>query len=284
MKITDLDLKKYKRFFAFGCSFTDYHWPTWADIIGREIPYYENWGRISAGNQFIFNSVVECDAKYHFNKDDLVIIMWTSIEREDRYHKNDWLLASHIERSKVYGKEWIKKFGDDIRGFLIRDLAAIRACQQILKSRECDWANFSMSPISKMDGDKITAKNISELNELHNRYVQLHSDLCQGKDITEPYAHSPDVLNLYKDVFVDIEDSVLNLIFKGEWGEPPRPNKNNKHPTPNEHLNYLQKLYPNFKPSNSTKEFVDLWEKIVWKLNGTDKPVETFKNNKIFRL
>jgi hypothetical protein len=51
MEIKVLDVHKYKRFFAFGRSFTDYLWPTWADIIGREIPYYENWGHGAAGNQ-----------------------------------------------------------------------------------------------------------------------------------------------------------------------------------------------------------------------------------------
>ena len=27
------------RLFAFGCSLTRYHWPTWADILGQS--YYE---------------------------------------------------------------------------------------------------------------------------------------------------------------------------------------------------------------------------------------------------
>jgi hypothetical protein len=284
MKITDLNLSKYKRFFAFGCSFTDYHWPTWADIIGKQIPYYENWGRMSAGNQFIFNSIIECDARYHFTKDDLVIVMWTSIEREDRYVGRDWLLASHIERDKIYGNEWVKRFGNEIRGFLIRDLAAIRAAQQLLKSRKCDWANLSMGPISKMDRSTITIENTNQLNELHHRYVKLHTDLCQGKEITEPHAHSPDVLKLYKEEFINIEDSVLNVIFKGEWAVSPRPNKKNGHPSPKEHLQYLQHIYPNFMPNNDSQIFVDHWEDIVWNLKDTDVPSETFKINRISRL
>lgn len=281
MKLTDLNLKKYKRFFAFGCSFTNYYWPTWADIIGNEIPYYENWGLISAGNQFIFNSVIECDAKNHFDKDDLVIVMWTSIEREDRYVGTDWFPASHIERDKIYGSEWIKKFGNQIRGFLIRDLAAIRATQQLLKSRDCDWANFSISPISKMDRSTIEVKDIDHLNELHKRYIKLHTDLCLGKEITEPHAHSPDVLKVYKDEFTNIEDSVLNLIFKGEWAVPPRPNKKDGHPTPREHLQYLQQIYPNFVPNQDTEKFIQKWEDVVWNSNNAS---ESFTKNKIARL
>jgi len=282
MKITDLSLNKYKRFFAFGCSFTNYHWPTWADIIGRQIPHYENWGRGSAGNQFIFNSVIECDAKYHFNKDDLVIIMWTSIEREDRYLNNDWLLASHIQRNQVYGKSWNKKFGEEIRGLLIRDLASIRAVQQLLQFRNCNWANFSMSPITKMDVPESKIKNIKDLNSLHSRYVKLHTDLCLGKELTEPYAHSPDVLKLYREEFTNIEDSVLNIVFNGEWAVPPRPNKNNCHPAPKEHLQYLQHLYPSFVPDIDTLNFINQWDDIVWKSDANNTPA--FNPGQISRL
>jgi hypothetical protein len=210
--------------------------------------------------------------------------MWTSIEREDRYVGRDWLLASHIERDKIYGNEWVKRFGNEIRGFLIRDLAAIRAAQQLLKSRKCDWANLSMGPISKMDRSTITIENTNQLNELHHRYVKLHTDLCQGKEITEPHAHSPDVLKLYKEEFINIEDSVLNVIFKGEWAVSPRPNKKNGHPSPKEHLQYLQHIYPNFMPNNDSQIFVDHWEDIVWNLKDTDVPSETFKINRISRL
>ena len=47
---------KFKRAFVFGCSFTQYYWPTWADILGREFNKFENWGQCGGGNQFIFNS------------------------------------------------------------------------------------------------------------------------------------------------------------------------------------------------------------------------------------
>ena len=36
------------RLFTFGCSFTQYWWPTWADILGYQHDFYENWGRCGA--------------------------------------------------------------------------------------------------------------------------------------------------------------------------------------------------------------------------------------------
>ena len=32
------------RLFTFGCSFTNYAWPTWADFLGLEFEHFENWG------------------------------------------------------------------------------------------------------------------------------------------------------------------------------------------------------------------------------------------------
>jgi hypothetical protein len=42
----NIDFFKYKRFFAFGCSFTKYHCPSWSDLISKEMPNaeYVNFG------------------------------------------------------------------------------------------------------------------------------------------------------------------------------------------------------------------------------------------------
>ena len=90
-----IDFKKYKRFFAFGCSFTSYMWPTWADLISMEIPNSYNYGKPGGGNVFIFQQFVEANVRYKFNQDDLVILCWTNVAREDRYvHK--WLSPGNM--------------------------------------------------------------------------------------------------------------------------------------------------------------------------------------------
>ena len=55
-----MKLKSTGRLFVFGCSFTKYYWPTWADIIGQEFEYYENWGEIGSGNLRIAHRITEC--------------------------------------------------------------------------------------------------------------------------------------------------------------------------------------------------------------------------------
>lgn len=76
---------KYKRVIAFGCSFTSYSWPTWADMIGydQDVPFY-NQAKAGTGNVSIFHKMLEWDLKHKFNGDDLVLVCWSSWSREDR--------------------------------------------------------------------------------------------------------------------------------------------------------------------------------------------------------
>jgi hypothetical protein len=68
-------MKTYNRFFAFGCSFTSWHWPTWADIIGKTFieDNYFNFGLCASGNEFAFHKLTEAHARFNITKDDLVI-------------------------------------------------------------------------------------------------------------------------------------------------------------------------------------------------------------------
>ena len=75
-----------KRIFAFGCSMTRYRWPTWADIYASDkTTQFYNYAHSGAGNQFIANQIVETCKRFNWNDDDLILIMWSSITREDRY-------------------------------------------------------------------------------------------------------------------------------------------------------------------------------------------------------
>ena len=50
-------MNKNQRLFTFGCSLTRYHYPTWANIGGKNFTEFQNWGAPGGGNNFILNSV-----------------------------------------------------------------------------------------------------------------------------------------------------------------------------------------------------------------------------------
>ena len=78
------------RLFTFGCSFTQYMWPTWADILSKNFNFYENWALAGAGNLYIFNSIIEAHKRHQFKNDDTIIIMWSGLTRIDYYKNNSW--------------------------------------------------------------------------------------------------------------------------------------------------------------------------------------------------
>ena len=113
-----------KRFFAFGCSYTEYEWPTWADILGRHYHNmgYEvyNFGNSGTGNVAIMHAVTKADSDYNFTDDDIICIMWTSWSREDRLARWDtqttestpptWDKFGNSLSNPHYDADWIKKY------------------------------------------------------------------------------------------------------------------------------------------------------------------------------
>lgn len=80
-----------KRVFCFGCSFTNWYWPTWAKILEQHLQDYEvyNLGFRGISNQGIAYTVTLADEKYKFTDDDIIIIVWSSVDRIDYYFSNE---------------------------------------------------------------------------------------------------------------------------------------------------------------------------------------------------
>lgn len=253
MKITTLDVKKYKRFFAFGCSFTSYRWMTWADIIGNDIEHYENWAEKSAGNHFIFNSVIEADTRYNFNEDDLVMIFWTTKQREDRYLEDRWIHDTPASVESTYGKNWIKKFFFDQRSFLIRDLGYMKAIQQILGSKNCDWSNLCWDVFfdSESLSEKYHQSNYN--NALLTEWQRLSKEVHNGKSVPQIF-DDRDVIDLYQDVFTNIQG--VYRWFEEEHIKNRSAPENDHHPLPIEALQFLDVVFPDNNISELTRNIV----------------------------
>jgi hypothetical protein len=98
---------------TFGCSFTDYGWPTWADIMAYDLGCeYENWARSGLGNQGISKRVMS-KVLTGLDKDDIVIIQWSFNAREDRFIRNQWVTGGSVFNDHgIYGKDFVQKYWD----------------------------------------------------------------------------------------------------------------------------------------------------------------------------
>jgi hypothetical protein len=234
-----------RRLFTFGCSFTQYwRWPTWADALGQQADYFENWGVCGSGNSLIFYSLVECYQRNQLGPDDDVYIMWTNTSREDRYVGNRWLEGGNVYWSAGSNlpADYVRKFACE-RGYLIRDLATITAVKQLLEHWGCRYRFFSMVPFDQSN----------QQNEL-------------GSNPDDIAVDDSDVKQLYKSTLSMIEPSVYQTVFNGEWfsghgiKDAYDGRRRDFHPTPSEHLVYLSKVAPDLTIYESTKEWMNKWE------------------------
>jgi hypothetical protein len=217
------------RLFTLGCSFTQYwRWPTWADALGREFDHFENWGLCGAGNSYILWSLIECNQRNKLNKDDEVWVMWSNTSREDRYVGDRWLEGGNVYWSagSALPSEYVKKFACE-RGYLIRDLANIAAAKQLLDHWGCRYRFLSMVPFAKTNEQAGLGYNPDDVKQ-----------------------ENQDVRELYADVLNTIGPSVLDVVFKGDWQSRSGikcnfdPKRRDFHPTPLEHVEYLEKIAP----------------------------------------
>lgn len=143
------------RLFTFGCSFTNYKWQTWADIIGTQFNEFQNWGKSGAGNFFISSSLYECHAINKITKDDVVLIMFSSIDRFDYINQNSYFETNgsiYGEHHSLHGdfvlNKWSEEFG------LYNSWFSISAVQNLLDSIGCDYQLMKSFDFNIIDGSK----------------------------------------------------------------------------------------------------------------------------------
>jgi hypothetical protein len=204
------------RLFAFGCSFTNYRWSTWADCLAPEFDYFENWGQSGAGNHYIFNSVMEADQRHRFGAGDTVMVCWTNVMREDRY-TDRWQTLGNITTCPIYNPEYVKDAITE-RGCLIRDIAMIKATESFLHN--CAGVN---------------TKFIAMCNIMNPRQF----DYSAGDQ---------DIFDLYQPVLNNIMPSYQQVLYPTGWKHSDDP-----HPTPAEHLTYLDTVLPGWVTKEETR-------------------------------
>lgn len=209
-----------KRLLAFGCSFTNYRWSTWADCLAPEFDSFENWGQSGAGNHYIFNSVMEADQRQQFGDNDTVIVCWSTFLRDDRYVDKRWHTLGSMFSCAIYNTEYLKTHVDE-RGYVIRDFAYIKAVKTLLESRPgLTWKFLSLANLKA-------------------------GPRCE----TEP-GEPRDVMSVYADVLDAILPSYQEVLYPTGW-----PDRVDPHPTPAEHLAYLDTVLPGWvtKPETRVK-------------------------------
>ena len=71
---------------------------------------YENWAVGGGGNQQIARRILYRDQQFGWQPDDMVVVQWTSITREDRYLEHGWVNQGSVSMAPYYGAKWVDRY------------------------------------------------------------------------------------------------------------------------------------------------------------------------------
>lgn len=232
-----ITIKHPKRLFTFGCSFTHYRWASWANILAYEFDCeFYNLGKSGAGNSFIANQVTQANNYFGFTKSDLVIICWTNISREDRWHeRKGWITPGNIYSQGEFDKRFIKDWANDIH-FALRDFSTIDLIDNYLEGKT-NYHFLSMCNIVK------------HINQWENCKESKNAGVAK---LSEMYKSSLSKIN---PSFYDVLwNGNINNKWRKDWNNI-HPNFSDGHPTVLEHLEYLEAIF-DYQFSNVTRRKV----------------------------
>ena len=215
------------RVFAFGCSFTNYTWLTWPQIVAHNynLPLY-NFGKSGAGNQYIINQIVQADYFYNFQPEDLVVVCWTNVCREDRYVYSKWVHTGNIYNSQtpMHTPEWAVEWVDPY-GMALRDLTSIQLLKSFLDSKNVSYKFLAMCDL---------------LNKV-NQWDKPNKNLTRREET--------ELRPMFKDLLSNVAPSFYDVLwhndidFKREKDrEVVHQNFVDGHPSPIEHLEYIESV------------------------------------------
>lgn len=229
-----------KRFFAFGCSFTKHHWPTYADFVAVNYDEYYNLGKGGASNTFIMNRLVETDSLVNFSADtDFVIVMLSGFNRfswlDDGYWRTDGDLHNwqfHMKR-KTEEKQ-------------PHEIAMLNFCDGMLNDSWLIYQNWTAVKVIKniLVSKNIPHKILAGMNFFDNRVWDL-SDAARQK--IQDISNCLDVSITLMDFKLLSQDILIN--FKN--GEK------DGHPSFKTHYNFTLKYLPDLY-TNKSKDFYDI--------------------------
>lgn len=269
---TSIDFSKYNKLITIGCSFTQWYWPEWGDILTKQHPNMElaNYGKFGSGIDYALHTLTGLIANGTINNKSLVAIMTSSYHRDDTYSLvpteqlrqhalNDQLHHAYKDyelydcgnwynNSDLIQLKWLagNEFNcNDSRGYLIKTLSILASINALLNS--CAGDSFI-------------------LHSLNPDKQFTYDDSCVADILID------DVLELYKPMHKPISDVDLlghaidhrfGSVPMARWSEGGDGNGEelDYHPCPTSHAKYLQHI--GFDISQQTLDWAQHYTDIV---------------------
>jgi hypothetical protein len=263
-----------KRLFVFGCSYSAYIWPTWADFIGIGFDEKWNYAQPGLGNRAIFERLVQAISKHKITADDTVLVQWTHHTRFDWHLNRDildrgqgWQTQGSLfvgRNTKFFGRDWMQKFFDE-ESYYMHTFNFILGAKYVLENINCTWKFTQLLDLEKYGSEDSTFEKYDGIvNNLGGRI--LATKTTPSISVWEKF---PRLAHFEQSIFKDIEWLPCMKDWISKHGET----KNYKvqrsiqtgsnydpHPVASNHLAYANAVWD---LDTATKTTADEWVKII---------------------
>jgi len=243
-----------KRLFTFGCSYTIWSWPTWADYIGVNFDTYINYAKTGSDNKNILYQILKADEKHKFTSDDCVIVMFTSFNRCS-YFKHYQLFNSGDLVEQQEQHPFINKYPYEA-GIYDSWLSA-KSIKNLLDGKGVNYHLQQALPYDFLWENKKVLRTNHTIN-----YSELVSDYLSLLD---------------SKVSLDgwVQDNYDFIKERVVWQDI---NQHDGHPTMKHHFDFVKEFFPQY----ITEKTIDFYNENVEKFTNesADKQGKVFKSIK----
>lgn len=254
----NLNAQPTRRVFAFGCSFTKYFWPTWADILSKQVRplEYHNHGLMGSGNPYIAHSFHLNNIIHNFNSQDIVVICWSNIFRNDWFLDYQWSQEGNVYANHGKYNSLLTDALKEPSNYLARDLMNIYGVMKSCELSGCRYKHLTMIPLADtFDKTDLSHPEIQPLAEYILPRLERSFTEVLGDQVEQNwYDHFP------QDKFNP------NL----EW---------DRHPMPGHHFKYLTEIFSDTEFDRELSGITSQAEmEAVNILTETDRNTEDFQS------
>lgn len=235
------------RCFAFGCSFTQWFYPTWADYIGQNYDEFYNYGKGALSNETIGRRFIEVDSIFNFNENDLVLVGLSGIGRYN------FLVNRPDGITGLWGAGELKS--DALDGYIdtVEKWKPYKHIIRFMRDQYWDrtWGIYHTWLAVK------TMKRICESNNVRHIIVMaLDNELYKDKELLDLEPKEVEMINdIYGSLTVQESLQVYNETnFENRY--------NDTHPFIDSHLGYVKKHFPEYVTEKQNQLYDLMYQKI----------------------
>lgn len=250
-----------KRLFTFGCSYSDYFWPTWAEMLSTDFDYFENWGQGGLGNRAIAERLAECCSLNDIGPDDTVIVQWSTHLRHDWYHVHDqpdnrpagWKTFGSMfsqYNANVFTKQWCDMFFFE-QAYIMHTLNSIRLAQGLLESTGCKWYMTSIGDVRNLGSDINANAQYGESRQFNDLNT---NEFAMSQLVPNFKFYETSIWDKHADHWLEPMHLLCNKHQDDYWwfsGGSSQPWKDT-HPSPAQHLLWLEEVLQEKMPISNT--------------------------------